>query len=168
MDARVQDWVVTPRRGKPIEINALWYNALCLTADWCERAARPAGRYRAMAAQVFESAQLRYWYQEGGHCYDVVDGPDGDDASLRPNQVIAFSLIYPLIDGDRARQALDLVSARLLTPYGLRTLSRDDPRVPRILLRGGPLSAGRPTCAAPAIMRGRRGILPSSQHVTAM
>jgi predicted glycogen debranching enzyme len=128
MDARVQDWVVTPRRGKPIEINALWYNALRLTADWCERAARPAGRYRAMAAQVFESAQLRYWYQEGGYCYDVVDGPDGDDPSLRPNQVMAFSLIYPLIDGDRARQAMDVVSARLLTPYGLRTLSRDDPR----------------------------------------
>ena len=137
MDARVQDWVVTPRRGKPIEINALWYNALRLTADWCERAARPAGPYRAMATQVFESAQLRYWYQEGGYCYDVVDGPQGDDPSLRPNQVLAFSLVYPMIDGDRARQALDVVSAQLLTPYGLRTLSREDPRYQSVY-RGDP------------------------------
>jgi len=128
MDARVQDWVVTPRRGKPIEINALWYNALRLTADWCERAGRPAGRYRAMAAQAFESAQLHFWYQEGGYCFDVVDGPEGDDPSLRPNQVMALSLVYPLIEGDRARRALDVISDRLLTPYGLRTLDRDDPR----------------------------------------
>jgi glycogen debranching enzyme len=128
MDARVEDWLVTPRRGKPIEINALWYNALRLTADWCERAARPAGPYREMAAQAFESAQLRFWFADGRHCYDVVDGPGGDDPSLRPNQVIALSLVYPLIEGDRARQALATVSERLLTPYGLRTLNREDPR----------------------------------------
>jgi len=128
MDARVGDWVVTPRRGKPIEINALWYNALRLTADWCERAMRPAGRYRQMAAQAHESAQQRFWYGEGGYCYDVVDATDGDDPSLRPNQVIALALVYPLIEGDRARLALDLVTSKLLTPYGLRTLSPDDPR----------------------------------------
>ena len=128
MDARVGDWVVTPRRGKPIEINALWYNALRLTADWCERAARPAGHYREMAAQVYQSAQLRFWDRGGGHCYDVVDGPQGDDPSLRPNQVIALALVYPLMEGDRARQVLAAVGGRLLTPYGLRTLDRDDPR----------------------------------------
>jgi predicted glycogen debranching enzyme len=128
MDARVGDWVVTPRRGKPIEINALWYNALRLTADWCERAMRPAGRYRQMAAQAHESAQERFWYRQGGYCYDVVDAPDGDDPSLRPNQVIALALVYPLIEGDRARSTLDVVTAKLLTPYGLRTLSPDDPR----------------------------------------
>ena len=128
MDARIGDWVVTPRQGKPIEINALWYNALRLTADWCERAARPAGRYRELAAQAFESAQLRFWYQNGGYCYDVIDGPQGDDPSLRPNQTIALALVYPLLDGDRARQALATVSEQLLTPYGLRTLNRDDPR----------------------------------------
>jgi len=139
MDARVQDWVVTPRRGKPIEINALWYNALRLTADWCERAARPAGQYREMAAQAFESAQLRFWYPDGGHCYDVVDGPDGDDPSLRPNQVIALSLAYPLIEGDRGRQVLAVVGERLLTPYGLRTLNPDDPRY-RPAYRGDPRS----------------------------
>jgi predicted glycogen debranching enzyme len=128
MDARVGDLVVTPRRGKPIEINALWYNALRLTADWCERAMRPAGRYRQMAAQAHESAQLRFWYEAGGYCYDVVDATEGDDPSLRPNQVIALALVYPLIEGDRARSALDQVTSKLLTPYGLRTLSPDDPR----------------------------------------
>lgn len=128
MDARVQEWVVSPRRGKPVEINALWYNALCLTADWCERALRPAGRYREMAAQVRASAQARYWYGLGGYCFDVVDGPDGDDPSLRPNQVIALALVYPLIEGDRGRQVLDVITAKLLTPYGLRTLAPDDPR----------------------------------------
>jgi predicted glycogen debranching enzyme len=128
MDARVQEWVVSPRRGKPVEINALWYNALCLTADWCERALRPAGRYREMAAQARASAQARYWYGLGGYCFDVVDGPDGDDPSLRPNQVIALALVYPLIEGDRGRQVLDVITAKLLTPYGLRTLAPDDPR----------------------------------------
>jgi len=128
MDARVQDWVVTPRRGKPVEVNALWYNALRLTADWCERAMRPAGRFRQMAAQAHESSQKRFWYQNGGYCYDVVDAPEGDDPSLRPNQVIALGLIYPLIEGEHARAAFDVVTTKLLTPYGLRTLSPDDPR----------------------------------------
>jgi predicted glycogen debranching enzyme len=128
MDARVQDWVVTPRRGKPIEVNALWYNALRLTADWCERAMRPAGAYRQMAAQAHSSAQERFWFADGGYCYDVVDAPQGDDPSLRPNQVIALGLVYPLIEGEPARRALDVVTAKLLTPYGLRTLSPDDPR----------------------------------------
>src|SRR5439155_775677 len=119
MDARVEDWAVSPRAGKPVEINALWYNALCLTADWCERAMRPAGQYREMALRVRESAQARFWYGVGGYCFDVVDGPDGDDPSLRPNQVIALALVYPLIEGDRARCVLDVVTAKLLIPYGL-------------------------------------------------
>ena len=135
MDARVQDWVVTPRRGKPIEINALWYNALRLTADWCERAGRPAGEYRAMATQAFESAQRRYWFADGGYFYDCIDGPEGDDTSLRPNQVIALGLGYPLLDGDRARAAFDCVTAKLHTPYGLRTLTPEDPRY-RPIYRG--------------------------------
>ena len=128
MDARVQDWVVTPRRGKPIEVNALWYNALRLMADWCERAMRPAGPYRQMAAHAHASAQERFWFVDGGYCYDVVDGPEGDDASLRPNQVIALGLVYPLIEGENARCAFDVITAKLLTPYGLRTLSPDDSR----------------------------------------
>ncbi len=128
MDARVQDWVVTPRRGKPIEVNALWYNALRLMADWCERAMRPAGPYHQMATHAHSSAQERFWFGDGGYCYDVVDAPEGDDPTLRPNQVIALGLVYPLIEGEPARRVFDVVTAKLLTPYGLRTLSPDDPR----------------------------------------
>jgi len=128
MDARVNDWVVTPRRGKPIEVNALWYNALRLTADWCERAGRPAGRYRAMALQAYRSAESRYWYPEGGYFYDCLDGPEGDDPSLRPNQVIAMALAHPLLEGVRVEAALEVVTRKLVTPYGLRTLAADDPR----------------------------------------
>jgi glycogen debranching enzyme len=81
-----------------------------------------------MAAQTRSSAQERFWFADGGYCFDVVDAPEGDDPSLRPNQVIALGLVYPLIEGEPARRALDVVSAKLLTPYGLRTLSPDDPR----------------------------------------
>ena len=128
MDARVGDWVVTPRRGKPIEVNALWFNALQLTADWCARDQRPSQRYRQMALQAQQSATGRFWNAEVGFLYDVVDSPEGDDASLRPNQVMALGLVYPLVEGERARRALDQVTAHLLTPYGLRTLSPDDHR----------------------------------------
>ena len=128
MDARVGDWVVTPRRGKPVEVNALWFNALQLTADWCARAQRPSQRYRQMALQAQQSAARRFWNPRAGYLFDVVDSPEGDDASLRPNQVVALGLVNPLIEGEAARQSLDAVTAKLLTPYGLRTLSPDDPR----------------------------------------
>jgi glycogen debranching enzyme len=128
MDARVGDWVVTPRRGKPVEISALWFNALQLTADWCARAQRPSNRYRQMALQAQQSAAERFWDEERGYLFDVIDTPEGDDSSLRPNQLIALGLVYPLIEGEHALSALDHVTARLLTPFGLRTLSPDDPR----------------------------------------
>ncbi len=131
MDARVGDWVVTPRRGKPVEINALWHNALRLLADWRKTSGRPVDAYAAMAQRTRASAHRRYWYPAGGYLYDVVDGPEGDDASLRPNQILALSLAFPLLmAGDRARQVLAVVTDRLLTPFGLRTL---DPRDPRYL-----------------------------------
>ena len=128
MDARVGDWVVTPRRGKPVEINALWFNALQLTADWCARAQRPSNRYRQMALQAQQSAAERFWDQERGYLFDVIDTAEGDDSSLRPNQLLALGLVYPLVEGEHALSALDHVTARLLTPFGLRTLSPDDPR----------------------------------------
>jgi predicted glycogen debranching enzyme len=128
MDARVGDWVVTPRRGKPVEINALWYNALRLMVDWRKQCGRPADAYLVMARRTSASAQQRYWH-EGGYLFDVVDGPEGDDPSLRPNQVLALSLTYPLlIDDARAQQVLAVVTDRLLTPFGLRTLDPGDPR----------------------------------------
>jgi predicted glycogen debranching enzyme len=129
MDARVGDWVVTPRRGKPVEINALWYNALRLLADWRKQCGRPADAYLVMAQRTSASAQQRFWHASGAYLHDVVDGPEGDDPSLRPNQVLALSLAYPLLmDDGRARQVLAVLTDRLLTPFGLRTLDPGDPR----------------------------------------
>jgi glycogen debranching enzyme len=81
-----------------------------------------------MAENARSAARARYWYAARGYLYDVVDGPDGDDSSLRPNQLMALALVHPLIEGEPARAALEVVTAKLLTPYGLRTLSPDDPR----------------------------------------
>jgi predicted glycogen debranching enzyme len=128
MDARDEDWVVTPRHGKPVEISALWYNALRLMSDWTSRADAPVARFAMMAERARRTAQARYWYGAGGYLYDVVDGPEGSDASLRPNQLMALGLAYPLIDGEPAERSLDRVTEKLLTPFGLRTLSPDDPR----------------------------------------
>jgi glycogen debranching enzyme len=128
MDARDGDWVVTPRHGKPIEIAALWYNALRLMSDWSSRANAAVARFGMMAERARRTAQARYWFQPGGYLCDVIDGPDGDDSSLRPNQLMALGLVYPLIEGEGARRSLDRVTEKLLTPYGLRTLSPDDPR----------------------------------------
>ena len=124
MDAKVGEWVVTPRRGKPVEINALWYNALCMLANWLEaKDDESAGKFRSQAERVYESFNARFWCEEKGHLYDVVDGPDGDDSSCRPNQVIAISLDHPVLDRARWQPVLDVIVKELLTPFGLRSLS---------------------------------------------
>jgi predicted glycogen debranching enzyme len=125
MDAKVGDWVVTPRRGKAVEINALWHNALRLTGDWTaqlhgEDAART---YRDLAARACESFNDRFWYAEGEYLYDIVDGASGDDPALRPNQVFAISLEHPVLRHDRWARVLDVVTEHLLTPVGLRSLA---------------------------------------------
>ncbi len=128
MDAKVDDWVVTPRRGKAVEINALWYNALCLLHQWLaeergDAAARPlADRIQ----QVRASFNERFWYSEGGYLYDVVDGENGDDASCRPNQLFAISLPHAVLDRGRWARVMDVVERRLLTPVGLRSLAPGD------------------------------------------
>jgi predicted glycogen debranching enzyme len=127
MDAKVDDWVVTPRRGKPVEIQALWYNALCLMARWGQGLDQPVDEYRRWAVRARTSFNARYWHAAGGYLLDVIDGDDGDDASCRPNQVFALSLPHPILDETRWRAMLDCVRAKLLTPYGLRTLSPDHP-----------------------------------------
>ena len=130
MDAKVGDWVVTPRRGKAVEINALFYNALCLLARWLgeeggEAAARPIIEAAARVRRAFNE---RFWYADGAHLYDVIDGPDGtSDAALRPNQVFAISLPNPVLDRSRWRSVLDVVERELLTPVGLRSLARSHP-----------------------------------------
>ncbi len=129
MDAKVEEWVVTPRHGKPVEVNALWYNALRIVDALGRRLGRRAGRKRCrdLAEQAQESFPRRFWYAPGGHLYDVVDGPTGDDPALRPNQLLAISLPFPLIAGEQARSILETVAMELATPYGLRTLSPRDP-----------------------------------------
>src|SRR5262249_20546178 len=129
MDAKVGDWVVTPRRGKAVEINALWYNALRLTEGWVreERGNDAAAALAARAERVQASFNARFWYGAGGYLYDVVDGEQGDDPACRPNQVFAISLAHPVLVPDRWAPVLSVVRDRLLTPLGLRSLDPHHP-----------------------------------------
>jgi len=139
MDAKVGDWVVTPRTGFPVEIQALWANALAITAELSERFGEQdrAVELRERAEQVRTRFAERFWNEEAGGLYDVVN-EDGNDASVRPNQIFALSLPFPLLEGDRAERLLSVVESKLLTPRGLRTLAADDPRY-RPIYVGGPL-----------------------------
>ncbi|HEX3682291.1 MAG TPA: amylo-alpha-1,6-glucosidase [Bryobacteraceae bacterium] len=126
MDAKVGDWVVTPRRGKAVEINALWFNALKLLEKWLRSARRDgeADGIAGHAAKARESFNRRFWYEEGGYLYDVVDSENGrDDPSCRPNQIFAISLEHPILDQARWKPVLSTVKERLLTPVGLRSLA---------------------------------------------
>ena len=129
MDAKVGDWVVTPRRGKAVEINALWYNALRLLEKWLGEAGDvgEAAEMAKHADRVYESFNNRFWYDEGGYLYDVLDGEDGDDSACRPNQVFAISLPHPVLVRERWELVLDVVQDRLLTPMGLRSLAPGHP-----------------------------------------
>lgn len=128
MDAKMGDWVVTPRQGKPVEIQALWYNALRVMQHLSAKFARDddAGHYQAMADRARANFLPLFWNEAGGCLYDVI-GEDGPDRSLRPNQIFAVSLPYPLLEGEAALRVVDVVEWELLTPYGLRTLSPRDP-----------------------------------------
>ncbi|MFN2169750.1 MAG: amylo-alpha-1,6-glucosidase, partial [Anaerolineae bacterium] len=128
MDAKAGDWVVTPRMGKPVEISALWYNAMRSMADFARllRKESDARTYNALAGQTRASFE-RFWYAEGGYCYDVLDGPDGDDSSLRPNQLLAVSLPHSPLSQDRQRRVVDGCARFLLTSHGLRSLAPDHP-----------------------------------------
>lgn len=127
MDAKVDGWVVTPRRGKAVEIQALWHNALKLMSVWGEELRIAHDDYEAHADRARESFNRRFWNPQAGCLYDVVDGPGGDDPSIRPNQVFAISLTYPILYQRHWAPVLEVVRNRLVTPYGLRTLSADHP-----------------------------------------
>jgi predicted glycogen debranching enzyme len=129
MDAKVGDWVVTPRRGKPVEIQALWYNALCVMGQLAREFGDEArGKlYGEMAARARQSFEGLFWNEAAGCLYDVVDG-DVRDASIRPNQVLAVSLPHTMLSGEKAERVLEVVERDLLTPYGLRSLARSDPQ----------------------------------------
>ncbi len=130
MDAKVGDWVVTPRHGKPVEVNALWYYALTCMESWAERFSLDTTRFSQLRSKVREHFARRFWYEAGGYLYDVVDveGIAGqNDASLRPNQLFAASLSPSLLTEGQMRSMLQKVTETLLTPMGLRSLSPDDP-----------------------------------------
>jgi predicted glycogen debranching enzyme len=127
MDAKVDDWVVTPRIGKPIEVNALWYNALRTMAKFARHLGKPHQEYEAMADRA-KYRFSRFWNEETGYCYDVLDSPDGDDAALRPNQIFAVSLPESPLTLAQQRSVVEACGRMLLTSYGLRSLAPDHPK----------------------------------------
>ena len=137
MDAKVGDWVVTPRIGKPVEVNALWHNALRVMADLSKRLGKSKvpGRYREAANLVADNFRQRFWYEEGRYLYDVIDGPEGEiaadgvryDHRLMPNQIFAVSLPFKLLEDAEAKAVVDVCARHLWTSYGLRSLAASDP-----------------------------------------
>lgn len=126
MDAKVGDWVVTPRIGKPVEINALWYNALRAMAEFARRLGKPGGEHERMADRV-QAGFKRFWSDAAGYCYDLLDGPDDSDSSLRPNQIFAVSLPESPLTPAQQRGVVDACGRELLTSHGLRSLSLSHP-----------------------------------------
>ena len=126
MDAKVDGWVVTPRIGKPVEVNALWYNALRTIATLARRIGKPHQEYDAIADRALARFS-RFWNADLGYCYDVLDGVDGDDASLRPNQIFAVSLPDSPLSPPQQKDVVDVCARSLLTSHGLRSLATNHP-----------------------------------------
>src|SRR6266404_1812492 len=127
MDAKVGDWVVTPRIGKPIEVNALWYNVLVTMSLFAQALGKATDEYIARAQQARNGFQ-RFWNESAGCCFDTIDGPDGPDASLRPNQLLAVSLSASPLSSSQQRAVVDTCARHLLTSHGLRSLAAGDSR----------------------------------------
>src|SRR5713101_2152927 len=126
MDAKVGDWVVTPRIGKPVEVNALWLNTMATMAQFARHLGRPAGPWDTLADRV-KTGFERFWSESAGHCYDVLDSPGGHDEALRPNQVFAVSLRESPLSPERQKRVVDACARHLLTSFGLRSLAAGDP-----------------------------------------
>src|SRR5215469_2743753 len=136
MDAKVGDWVVTPRIGKPIEVNALWLNALVSMSRFAAVLNKSGQLYESMAGQVRQGFQ-RFWSDPLKYCFDVIDGPDGPDPSLRPNQIFAVSLPESALTNAQQRAVVDACARHLLTSFGLRSLAPGHPDY-RGVYGGGP------------------------------
>jgi predicted glycogen debranching enzyme len=136
MDAKIGDWVVTPRTGKAVEVNALWYNALRALAAFARQLGQPAERWDGLAARVARAFD-RFWYEAGGYCYDVIDGPEGSDEALRPNQIFAVALPESPLPPERQRRVVAACGRHLLASFGLRSLAPGHARY-RGRLVGGP------------------------------
>ena len=126
MDAKIGDWVVTPRIGKPIEINALWYNALQTMSEFAQHLQKPSQQYDQLAKLTLQGFQ-RFWNSAKGYCFDVLDSPSGNDDSLRPNQIFAVSLPKSPLTPEQQQQVVEVCGQSLLTSYGLRSLATDNP-----------------------------------------
>jgi len=127
MDAKVGDWVITPRVGKPVEVNALWYNALETMAEFAPLVGESAEPYASMAIKTKESFG-KFWSESAGYCYDVIDAPGiGNDAALRPNQVLAVSLSKSPLPRERQKAVVNACACRLVTSNGLRSLAPTAP-----------------------------------------
>jgi predicted glycogen debranching enzyme len=127
MDAKVGDWVVTPRTGKPVEVNALWINALATMQEFCRVLAKPPGEFEKLAAHA-TSSFARFWNESRGCCYDVIDAPGiGNDVALRPNQIFAVSLPVSPLSPEQRKRVVDVCAQQLLTSHGLRSLARGEP-----------------------------------------
>jgi predicted glycogen debranching enzyme len=127
MDAKVGDWVVTPRVGKPVEINALWFNALETMASLAPAAKQSAEPFAKLAVRVKQSF-AKFWNASAGYCYDVIDAPGiGNDASLRPNQLFAVSLPQSPLPAEQQKAVVDICARRLVTSFGLRSLAQSEP-----------------------------------------
>jgi len=128
MDAKVEGWVVTPRIGKPVEINALWYNALRIMDGFTRQLGFTETRFAEMAERTREGF-TRFWNPAAGYCYDVINGPDGkSDPALRPNQLFAVSLPHSPLNSDQQKAVVDACALHLLTSHGLRSLAPSDPQ----------------------------------------
>lgn len=126
MDAKVGEWVVTPRIGKPVEINALWYNAVTIMRDFAHRLGESEDFYQELSADILASFQ-KFWIPRLNYLYDVIEGPAGADTSLRPNQIFAISLPYSPLTADQQSKILDVCTQSLLTSFGLRSLAPEHP-----------------------------------------
>jgi predicted glycogen debranching enzyme len=138
MNEHIDDWCPTPRIGKCVEVNALWFNALMAMGEMCEFMGRDPYEFQAVASWIREAFIQTFWDSDLGYLYDVVTDEE-KDKSVRPNQIFAISLPYPLLDTLKANSVLKIVTKELLTPFGLRTLSPNDPRYARAYT-GGPRS----------------------------
>jgi predicted glycogen debranching enzyme len=128
MDARIGNWVVTPRMGMPVEIQALWYNALKIFTELLEldQQYNDAAIMNASAAKAKQSFKEKFWYAEGNYLYDVIDENGKPSTELRPNQLFAISLPFPLIEGEQAKAIISIIEKELYTPVGLRSLPKRD------------------------------------------
>jgi glycogen debranching enzyme len=122
MDAKVGDWVVTPRTGKPVEVNALWLNALATMAQFARTLGRRTEAYEYLAKRA-RAGFARFWNDPANYCFDVIDGPEPCDSSLRPNQIFAVSLPESALTAEQQRAVVDACARHLLTSYGLRSLA---------------------------------------------